>query len=130
MQLRFGEPFKCNRKDAKCFKCKKEIAEGDNLVWEFSERHRYHVECAAEVKAEQDKPVQVVGNVELGPETLRVLVKCLTTPVTIPATKTGLFTGGSPSQNPGMTSDQTRAFNDMARRLELVERELKEVKGV
>lgn len=118
--LRFGDPFDCDR-EFKCFECKQPVKKGDKILYEFSQRHRYHQACGEQLKTEdQDKPVRI--------EFDQVLVEAFLAMCKVkePA-KPGLFSGSS--ANVGMTSEQSRAFNDLIKRVDSLEKKLKEVTG-
>lgn len=124
--LRFGDPFDCDR-EFKCFHCKLPVNKGEKILYEFSQRHRYHEKCAQEV-AEDQKETPVI--VSLSPETIKAFAELCK--VKEPA-KPGLFSDRMPL---GMNAEQTKAFNALLartdrieKRQEAIEARLKEVTG-
>lgn len=120
--ISFGEPFVCNKDDAKCYACKEKIPQGEKLLWDFNNKHRYHEKCGRERVANDLARAQIV---RIDEDQFKAFIDLCK--VKEPA-KTGLFTGGT-APNFGMTSEQTKAFNDMARRVDQLEKQIKEMRG-
>lgn len=117
--LRFGDPFECDR-EFKCFHCKEPVKKGEKIRYEFSERHRYHVDCADQVADDQkDKPLIV----SLSPETLEFLKLSMEFKG---APKPGLFADKMPL---GMNTEQIKMFNALAARVDALEAKIKQVIG-